>query len=57
MSSDLKDLKKEIAMRDELIAGQERELRIQSRLIEEQKEMIEFLQEHISKITDIINNA
>ena len=51
------DLKKEIAMRDELIAGQERELRIQSRLIEEQKEMIEFLQEHISKITDIINNA
>ena len=55
MSSDLKDLKKEIAMRDELIAGQERELRIQSRLIEEQKEMIEFLQEHISKITDIIS--
>ncbi len=54
---DLKDLKKEIAMRDELIAGQERELRLQSRLIEEQKEMIEFLQEHISKITDIINNA
>ena len=57
MSSDLKDLKKEIAMRDELIAGQERELRLQSRLIEEQKEMIEFLQKHISKITDIINNA
>ena len=57
MSSDLKDLKKEIAMRDELIAGQERELRLQSRLIEEQKEMIEFLQEHISKITDIINSA
>ncbi len=57
MSSDLKDLKKEIALCDELIAGQERELRIQSRLIEEQKEMIEFLQEHISKITDIINNA
>ena len=57
MSSDLKDLKIEIAMRDELIAGQERELRLQSRLIEEQKEMIEFLQEHISKITDIINNA
>ena len=57
MSSDLKDLKKEIAMRDELIAGQERELRLQSRLIEEQKEMIEFLQEHICKITDIINSA
>lgn len=46
------DLKKEIAMRDELLAGQERELRLQSKLIEEQKEMIEFLQEHISKITD-----
>ena len=57
MSSDLKDLKKDIAMRDELIAGQERELRLQSRLIEEQKEMIEFLQEHISKITDIINSV
>lgn len=57
MSSDLKDLKKEIAMRDELIAGQERELRLQSRLIEEQKEMIGFLQEHISKITDIINSV
>ena len=57
MSSDLKDLKKEIAMRDELIAGLERELRLQSRLIEEQKEMIGFLQEHISKITDIINSV
>ena len=57
MSSDLKDLKKEIAMRDELIAGLERELRLQSRLIEVQKEMIEFLQEHISKITDIINSV
>ena len=57
MSSDLKDLKKEIALCDELIAGQERELRLQSRLIEEQKEMIEFLQEHICKITDIINSV
>lgn len=44
-------------MRDELIAGREREFRLQSRLIEQQREMIEFLQEHISKITDIINNA
>lgn len=51
------DLKKEIVMRDELLAGQERELRLQSKLIAEQKEMIEFLQEHISKIMDIINNA
>ena len=51
------DLKKEIAMRNEPFAGQERELRLQSRVIEKQKEMIEFLQEHISKITDIINNA
>ena len=49
--SDAEVLSVEIAMRDELIAGQERELRLQSRLIEEQKEMIEFLQEHISKIT------
>ena len=51
------DLKKEIAMRDELIAGLERELKLQAKLIKEQKEMIEFLQGHISKITDIINNA
>ena len=51
------DLKKESAMRDELLAGQERELRLQSKLIAQQKEMIEFLQQHISKITDIINNA
>ena len=42
------DLKKEIALRDELLAGQERELRLQSKLIEEKKEMIEFLQEHVS---------
>ena len=46
------DLKKEIAMRDELIAGQERELRLQSRLIEEQKEMIEFLQEQFPLNSD-----
>ncbi|MEZ3434658.1 MAG: transposase, partial [Lachnospiraceae bacterium] len=39
------DLKKEIAMRDELIAGQERELRLQSRLIEEQKEYGRKLEE------------
>lgn len=51
------DLKKEIAIRNKLIAGLERELRLQNRLIEEEKEIIEFLQEHISKITDIINNA
>ena len=51
------DLKKEIAMRDELLAGQERELRLQSKLIEEKKEMIEVLQEHLSKIPDIINSA
>ena len=57
------DLKKEIAMRNLQIQcnlnhsedpGQERELRLQSRVIEKQKEMIEFLQKHISKITDIM---
>ena len=51
------DLKREIAMRDELLAGQERELRLQSKLIAQQKEMIEVLQQQISKITDIINYA
>ena len=48
------DLKKEIAMRNEPFADQKRELRLQSRVIEKQKEMIEFLQKHISKITDIM---
>lgn len=49
------DLKKEIAKRDQLIAGLEKELRLSSQLIDQQKKMIETLEEYISKITDIIN--
>lgn len=48
--------KKEIAKRDQLIAGLEKEIQLRSQLINQQKEMIEMLEEHISKITDIINN-
>ena len=50
------DLKKEIAKRDQLIAGLEKEIQLRSQLINQQKEMNEMLEEHISKITDIINS-
>ena len=50
------DLKKEIAKLDQLIAGLEKEIQLRSQLINQQKEMIEMLEEHISKITDIINS-
>lgn len=51
------DLKKEIEIRDELIAGLERENRLRAKMIEEQKQLIQVLEEHISQLTDIINNA
>ena len=48
------DLKEEIRKRDELLAGYLRE--IEKELIQEQKKMIEYLEDHISKITDIISD-
>ena len=50
------DLKEEIRKRDELLAGYLKEIEIQKELIQEQKKMIEYLEDHISKITDIISD-
>ena len=50
------DLKEELRKRDELLAGYLREIEIQKELIQEQKKMIEYLEDHISKITDIISD-
>lgn len=51
------DLKEEIRKRDELLAGYLKQIEIQERFIQQQKEMIEYLEEHISKITDIISSV
>ena len=51
------DLKEEIRKRDELLAGYLRQIEIQEEFIQKQKEMIEYLEEHISKITDIISSV
>ena len=51
------DLKEEIRKRDELLAGSLRQIEIQEEFIQKQKEMIEYLEEHISKITDIISSV
>ena len=48
------DLKEEIRKRDELLAGYLRQIEIQEEFIQKQKE---YLEEHISKITDIISSV
>ena len=50
------DLKEEIRKQDELLAEYLRVIEIQKGLIQEQKKMIEYLEVHISKITDIISD-
>ena len=50
------DLKEEIRKQDELLAEYLRVIEIQKGLIQEQKKMIEYLEDHISKITDIISD-
>ena len=50
------DLKEEIRKQDGLLAEYLRVIEIQKGLIQEQKKMIEYLEDHISKITDIIND-
>ena len=50
------DLKEEIRKQDELLAEYLRMIEIQKGLIQEQKKMIEYLEAHISKITDIISD-
>ena len=49
------DLKEEIRKQDELLAEYLRVIEIQKGLIQEQKKMIEYLEDHILKITDIIS--
>lgn len=51
------DLIEELRKRDELLAGYLRQIEIQEEFIQKQKEMIEYLEDHISKITDIISGV
>ena len=51
------DLKEEIRKQDELLAEYLRVIEIQKGLIQEQKKMIEYLEDHISKITDIVGSV
>ena len=45
------DFKEELRKRDELLAGYLKQIEIQEEFIQKQKELIEYLEEHISKIT------
>ena len=49
------DLKEELKKRDELLSGYLKQIEIQEEFIQNQKELIEYLEDHISKITDIIS--
>lgn len=51
------DLKEELKKRDKLLAGYLKQIEIQEEFIQKQKEMIEYLEDHISKITDIISGV
>ena len=50
------DLKEELKKRDELLSGYLKQIEIQEEFIQNQKELIEYLEDHISKITDIISD-
>ncbi|MBC8615449.1 hypothetical protein H8739_17555 [Blautia faecis] len=51
------DIKEELRKRDELLAGYLKQIKIQEEFIQKQKEMIEYMEDHISKITDIISGV
>lgn len=51
------DLREELRKRDELLAGYLKQIEIQEEFIQKQKEMIEYLEDHISKITDIVSGV
>ena len=51
------DFKEELRKRDELLTGYLNQIEIQEELIQKQKELIEYLEDHISKITDIISGV
>ena len=47
----------ELKKRDELLDGYLRQIEIQEEFIQKQKELIEYLEDHISKITDIVSSV
>jgi len=49
------DFIQELKKRDELLDGYLRQIEIQEEFI--QKELIEYLEDHISKITDIVGSV
>ena len=51
------DLREELRKRDELLDGYLKQIEFQEEFIQKQKEMIEFLEDHISEITDIISGV
>ena len=51
------DLREELRKRDELLDGYLKQIEIQEEFIQKQKEMIELLEDHISKITDNISGV
>ena len=48
------DFIQELKKRDELLDSYLRQIEIQEEFIQKQKELIEYLEDHISKITDIV---
>ncbi|RHQ46212.1 hypothetical protein DWY47_10855 [Ruminococcus sp. AF25-23LB] len=51
------DFIQELKKRDELLDGYLRQIEIQEEFIQKQKELIEYLEDHISKITDIVGSV
>ena len=51
------DFIQELKKRDELLDGYLRQIEIQEEFIQKRKELIECLEDHISKITDIVGSV
>ena len=51
------DFKEELRKRDGLLAGYLKQIEIPEEFIQKQRELIEYLEDHISKITDIISGV
>lgn len=51
------DLKEELRKRDEVLAGYLRQIEIHEEFIQKQKEVIKYLEDYISKITDIVSGV
>ena len=51
------DFIQELKKRDELLDGYLRQIEIQEEFIQKQKELIACLEDHISKITDIVGSV